>query len=351
MKQDYNESNAENEVLDDSTEGLFENYRIIVDKGQGLMRLDKFLAIRIENVTRNKIQQALKSGLVTVNQSQKNSNYKVKPDDLIQVFLPTPPTDNPVIAQDIPLDVVYEDADVLIVNKQSDMVVHPAYGNWDGTLLNALKFHFQKQEASENDPVMPLLVHRIDKDTTGLLVIAKNEPAQFFLAQQFAEHSCERTYTALVWGDLKEDEGVIEGHVGRNLKDRKIMSVFSDGDKGKHAVTHWTVLKRYGYVTLVQCRLETGRTHQIRVHFKHIGHPIFNDATYGGNQILKGISTGKYRQFILNGFQFLPRQALHATTLGFVHPTTSKKVSFASDLPNDMKAVIAKWDNYIANRE
>lgn len=350
MKQN-DEMDNENILLDDTAEELFENYRIVVDKGQSQMRLDKFLSTHIENATRNKIQQAVKSDLVKVNDNTETSNYKIKPNDLIQIFLPMPPSDKQIIAQDIPLDIVYEDNDVLIVNKSADMVVHPAYGNWDGTLLNALRFHFQQSDIPEGNSDMPLLVHRIDKDTTGLLVVTKNEPAQFFLAQQFAEHLCDRTYTALVWGDLVEDEGTIEGNVGRNTKDRKIMAVFSDGDKGKYAVTHWKVLKRYGYVTLVECKLETGRTHQIRIHFKHIGHPLFNDTTYGGDQILKGVATSKYRQFILNCFQLIPRQALHATTLGFIHPTTFEKVFFTSDLPADMQAVIAKWDRYIGGRE
>ncbi|MDR1847880.1 MAG: RluA family pseudouridine synthase [Bacteroidales bacterium] len=344
------EETPEENLTDDTNDTLFENYRIIVDGGQSTMRLDKYLSTHIEGTTRNKIQQAVKADLVKVNDKSQTSNYKIKPNDLIQIYLPAPPREDEIIPQDIPLDIIYEDRDVLIVNKSSQMVVHPAYGNWDGTLLNALTYHFQQQEIPEGNSSIPLLVHRIDKDTTGLLVVTKNEPAQFFLAQQFAEHLCERTYTALVWGDLKEEEGTIEGHVGRNLKDRKIMDVFPDGSHGKHAITHWRVIKRYGYVTLVECRLETGRTHQIRIHFKHMGHPLFNDMTYGGDRILKGNTSSKYRQFILNCFQLLPRQALHATTLGFVHPTSFERVFFSSPLPNDMKAVIDKWDAYISNR-
>jgi 23S rRNA pseudouridine1911/1915/1917 synthase len=340
---------TEQETIDDISEGLFEHHRIVVDKGQSMMRLDKYLSSHLEGKSRNKIQQAAKADLIKVNEQTQTSNYRIKPNDLIQIYLPSMPYEDNLVPQDIPLEIMYEDNDVIIINKRADMVVHPAYGNWDGTLLNAVAYHLEQQKNESNSNPQPLLVHRIDKDTTGLLVVTKNESAQFFLSQQFAEHLCERTYTALVWGDLKEDEGTIEGNVGRNLRDRKIMDVFADGSRGKQAITHWKVLRRYGYITLVECRLETGRTHQIRVHFKYIGHPLFNDETYGGDQILKGNTSGKYRQFIINCFQLLPRQALHATTLGFVHPTTFEKVFFSSKFPDDMQAVIDKWERYKGN--
>ncbi|MDR1725780.1 MAG: RluA family pseudouridine synthase [Bacteroidales bacterium] len=342
-----NDNETLQEEIDDSSEELFEHHRILVDGGQSMMRLDKYLSTHIEGTSRNKIQQAAKAELIKVNERPQSSNYKIKPHDLIQIYLPREPYEQDIIPQNIPLDIVYEDDDIIVINKNASMVVHPAFGNWDGTLLNALAFHFEGQKDNNGNEIMPLLVHRIDKDTTGLLVVTKNEPAQFFLSQQFAEHLCNRTYTALVWGNLKEDEGTIEGNVGRNLKDRKRMDVFSDGSHGKRAITHWKVLKRFNYVTLVECKLETGRTHQIRVHFKSIGHPLFNDETYGGDQILKGLTTNKYRQFIINCFHILPRQALHATTLGFIHPTTFEKVFFSSNLPNDMQEIINKWDKFV----
>lgn len=327
---------------------LYENYRVVVDKGQSLLRIDKYLVDRIEGASRNKIQLAIKADCVKVNDKSIKSNYRVKPGDLVQVFLTTEPREIEIIPQNIPIDIVYEDEDVIVVNKPASMVVHPGYGNYTSTLLNALTYHFQN---SGNPEVKPLLVHRIDKDTTGLLLVAKNEYAQTFLAKQFFDHTTERKYTALVWGDLKEDEGTIEGNIGRSLKDRKIMAVFPEGDYGKMAITHWRVLKKFGYVTLVECQLETGRTHQIRAHMRYIGHPLFADATYGGDQILKGTTFSKYKQFINNCFQLITRQALHATTIGFLHPTKLTRMNFTSELPQDMLSVIEKWESYTNNNK
>ena len=333
-------------VQEDEIE-LFENYRIEVDKGQSLLRIDKFLIDRLEQTSRNKIQQAAKADCIRVNNKPVKSNYRVHPGDIVQIFLPTAPREIEIIPQDILINIVYEDDDVIVVNKQSEMVVHPGYGNYTGTLLNALTFHFQGKVDKEGNPVRPLMVHRIDKNTTGLLLIAKNEVAQTYLAKQFYDHTVERVYTALVWGDFDQMEGTIEGHIGRSIKDRKVMQVFPTGEYGKHAITHWKVLFRFGYVTLIQCKLETGRTHQIRTHLKYVGHPLFNDETYGGNQIIKGTTYSKYKQFVQNCFKLLPRQALHATTLGFVHPTTRKNMFFDSKLPEDMLLVKEKWEAYI----
>ena len=302
---------------------------------------------RLEQTSRNKIQQAAKADCIKVNDKPVKPNYKVKPGDIVQIFLPTAPRDIEIIPQDIPLNIVYEDEDLIVVNKQPEMVVHPGYGNYTGTLLNALTFHFQDQKDKEGNLVRPLMVHRIDKNTTGLLLIAKNEVSQTILAKQFYDHSVQRTYNALVWGDFDQIEGTIEGNIGRSLKDRKIMQVFPDGEYGKTAITHWKVLFRFGYITLIQCRLETGRTHQIRAHMKYIGHPLFNDETYGGDQIIKGTTYSKYKQFVQNCFKLLPRQALHATTLGFIHPITKENLFFESNLPEDMKNVIEKWEHYI----
>ncbi len=337
----------EEQVLQEEQE-LYENYRVVVDKGQSLLRIDKYLVDRIEGASRNKIQLAIKADCVKVNDKTVKVNYRVKPGDLIQVFLTTEPREIEIIPQNIPIDIVYEDEDVIVVNKPASMVVHPGYGNYTSTLLNALTYHFQNSSTPE---VKPLLVHRIDKDTTGLLLVAKNEYAQTFLAKQFFEHTTERKYTALVWGDLKEDEGTIEGHIGRSLKDRKVMAVFPEGDYGKMAITHWRVLKKFGYVTLVECQLETGRTHQIRAHMRYIGHPLFADATYGGDQILKGTTFSKYKQFINNCFQIINRQALHATTVGFLHPTKLTRMNFTSQLPQDMLSVIEKWESYTTNNK
>ena len=330
---------------------LYENFRIEVEKGKTLLRIDKYLMSRIEGSSRNKIQTAAKAECIKVNDKPVKSNYRVKPGDVIQLFLTTPPQSIEIVPQDIPIDVVYEDDDVIVVNKPSSMVVHPGYGNYSGTLLNALAFHFQNQKNKERETPKPLLVHRIDKDTTGLLLVAKNEYSQTFLAKQFFEHSIERKYTALVWGDVSEEEGTIEGNIGRSLKDRKVMTVFPDGEHGKPAVTHYNVLQRFGYISEIQCRLETGRTHQIRVHMKSIGHPLFGDRTYGGDQILKGTTFSKYKQFVANCFQILPRQALHASTIGFLHPTSGERMLFSSQLPEDMQTVINKWTTYMSGNK
>lgn len=326
---------------------LFENYKIIVDKGQSLLRIDKFLMDRLESTSRNKIQQAAKADCIKVNDKPVKPNYKVKPGDIVQIFLETPKREIEIIPQDIPLEIVYEDEDIIIVNKASEMVVHPGYGNYTGTLLNALTFHFQGKSGKDGVPYQPLLVHRIDKNTTGLLIVAKNELAQTILAKQFYDHSIERTYNALAWGDFDQMEGTIDSYIGRSLKDRKVMTTFPDEDYGKRAITHWKVKFRFGYITQIECKLETGRTHQIRAHMKSIGHPLFNDETYGGDQIIKGTTYSKYKQFVTNCFKLLPRQALHATTLGFIHPITKKEMHFESNIPDDMQQVIDKWQNYI----
>ncbi|MDP4266219.1 MAG: RluA family pseudouridine synthase [Bacteroidota bacterium] len=337
--------NIDSDIAEDEQD-LYEHFRFEVDKGQGLLRIDKFLLSRIENTSRNKIQNAAENGCILVNDKAVKSNYRVKPFDKIAIVMSHPPREVELIPENISLNIVYEDHDLIIINKPAGMVVHPAYGNYRGTLANALLYHFQKSSNNDGIPSFPGLVHRIDKNTSGLLVIAKNEISQTILAKQFFEHTIERKYIAIVWGSLKDDEGTITGNIGRNLKDRKIMAVFTDGTHGKHAITHYKVIKRFNFVTLIECRLETGRTHQIRAHFKYIGHPLFNDETYGGDIILKGTNSGKYKQFIENCFSLLPRQALHAKSLGFIHPINKKPVFFESDLPNDMKAVLEKWERY-----
>lgn len=335
--------------IEDEEEELYQHHRFEVDKGQSILRVDKYLMSRMQNASRNKIQDAIETGAVRVNEAIIKANYKVKPLDVITVLLPEPPRNTEIIPQNIPLDIVYEDDELLVVNKPAGMVVHPAHGNWEGTLVNALVYHFQNLPTHRNGEIRPGLVHRIDKDTSGLLVIAKTETAMTHLAKQFFDHSIERTYNALVWGELKTDEGTITGHVGRSLKDRKIMTVFPDGSMGKDATTHYKVLKKLRYVSLVQCNLETGRTHQIRVHFKHIGHPLFNDTTYGGDRILRGTVFSKYEQFVTNCFKMCPRQALHAKSLGFIHPKTGEFLQFDTELPEEMQQVIQKWDTYVNN--
>lgn len=337
-----------NQAITQEEPELYERHRITVDKGQESMRMDKYLMMRLEGISRNKIQAAAKANCILVNDKVSKSNYKVKPLDVISVLLPTPPHETEVIPENIPFNIVYEDDDVLIINKEPGMVVHPAYGNFTGTLLNALFYYYKDKTDSSGKPITPLLVHRIDKDTSGLLIIAKNEDSQFMLAKQFFEHSIERKYRALVWGDFPEDNGTVDGNLTRSPKDRRIMTVTDDPTQGKHAVTHWRVIERFGYVTLIECILETGRTHQIRAHMKHIGHPLFNDTAYGGDQILKGTTFSKYKQFISNCFQIIPRQSLHAMTLGFIHPSTGKNMHFESELPPDFTAVLEKWRTYVA---
>ena len=329
------------EVLDDE---LYEHFRFDVPKGQLLLRIDKFLMNLIPNATRNKIQQAATNGDIYVNDVPVKSNYKVKPLDVVRILLSHPPFENRVDPENIPLDIVYEDAALLLINKPPGLVVHPGHGNYTGTLVNALAYHFENLPMNSSE--RPGLVHRIDEDTSGLLVIAKTEASMTHLAKQFEAKTSEREYVAMVWGNVKEEEGTIEGNIARHVKDRMQMAVFADPEIGKPAITHYKVLERFGYVTLISCILETGRTHQIRVHMKHLGHPLFNDARYGGDLILKGTTFTKYKQFIDNCFKILPRQALHAKTLGFVHPTTGEMMRFDTELPDDMKELIEKWRGY-----
>ncbi|HCQ14592.1 RluA family pseudouridine synthase [Flavobacterium sp.] len=338
--------NNNNEVLEPEEE-LYEHYRYEVAKGQALLRIDKYLMLMIPNATRNKIQNAASNGDIYVNDVPVKSNYKVKPLDVVRILLAHPPFENRVDPENIPLDIVYEDDTLLLINKPPNFVVHPGHGNYTGTLVNALAYHFENLPLNSSE--RPGLVHRIDKDTSGLLVIAKTEIAMTHLAKQFEDKTTEREYIALVWGNVKEDEGRIEGNIARHVKDRMQMAVFADPEIGKPAVTHYKVLERFGYVTLISCKLETGRTHQIRVHLKHIGHTLFNDERYGGNLILKGTTFTKYKQFIDNCFKTLPRQALHAKTLGFIHPTTKEYMRFDTELPQDMHDVIEKWRNYSKN--
>lgn len=341
---------TEDQIIEEQEQELYENHRFTVDRGQETMRMDKYLQMRIEGVSRTKIQAAAKADCILVNGKPTKSSYKIKPLDVISVLLPTPPREIEIIPQQIDFKVVYEDDDLLVVDKQAGLVVHPGFANFDGTLLNALAWYYQDKRGKDGNPITPYLVHRIDKDTSGLLLIAKTEEAQAHLAKQFFDHTIERKYNALVWGDFQEDDGTIVGNLARSAKDRRIMAVYDDPEIGKHAVTHWHVLERFGYVTLVECVLETGRTHQIRAHMKHIGHPLFNDAAYGGDQILKGTTFSKYKQFVDNCFTLLPRQALHALVLGFEHPSTHKQMHFESPFPDDMHAVIGKWRNYAQHK-
>ncbi|GHA67416.1 RluA family pseudouridine synthase [Pontibacter akesuensis] len=336
---------TETDNSEDSDE-LYEHHRIVVDRNQALLRIDKFLMDRLPNVTRNKLQGAIKSESVQVNHKPVKVSYKVKPQDVITIVLAEAPRDTDVVPEDIPLNIPYEDEELLIVNKEAGMVVHPAYNNWTGTLVNALTFYFKNLPTHQNGEGRPGLVHRIDKDTSGLLVIAKTDYSMAHLAKQFFNHSIERTYLALVWGVPKELQGTITGHVGRSPKDRRVMAVYPDGEYGKHAVTHYKVLRSFKHVSLVQCNLETGRTHQIRAHMKYLGHPLFSDAMYGGDKIMSGAPNGTYKAFVDNAFKVMPRQALHARSLGFVHPSTKEFVQFESELPQDFSAVLEKWSLY-----
>lgn len=348
INEDIRNENITDSELQEENGEMYEHFRVEVDKGQGLLRIDKFLYGRLEGVSRNRVQNAAKAGCVLVNGKTQKQNYRVKPSDIISIVMAQPPREIEIIAEDIPINIVYEDDDLIVVNKPAGMVVHPGFNNYTGTLLNALVFHITKTKGGDPKDNIPYLVHRIDKDTSGILLVAKNELAQTKLAKQFFYHTIDRKYNALVWGDFDSDEGTIEGNIGRSFKDRRIMDVFPpDGDIGKSAITHYKVLERFGYVTLVECKLETGRTHQIRAHFKHINHTLFGDETYGGNQILKGTTFAKYKQFVINNFEILPRQALHAKSLSFIHPTTDQLVSFNSSLPEDMTTVIDRWRNYV----
>jgi 23S rRNA pseudouridine1911/1915/1917 synthase len=337
----------ENQSQDIENDELYEHYKFTASIGQVPLRVDKFLMNFVENATRNKVQQAAKAGNVLVNDIAVKPNYKVKPNDVVRVVLAHPPHENLLVAEDIPLDIVYEDDTLIVVNKPAGMVVHPGHGNYSGTLVNGLIHHIENLPTNANE--RPGLVHRIDKDTSGLLVVAKTEFAMANLSRQFFDRTTERLYYALVWGNIEDDEGRIEGNIGRSLKNRLQMAVFPDGEYGKHAVTHFKVLERLTYVTLVQCKLETGRTHQIRAHFKHIGHTLFNDERYGGNEILKGTTFTKYKQFVQNCFKVLPRQALHAKTLGFTHPISGEFLQFNSEIPKDIADCLEKWRTYSEN--
>lgn len=342
--------NEEFPLEQDQEEELFEHYKFIVDKGQEMVRIDKYLLDRMPNTSRSKIQSAAKNGNIVVNGGKVKQNYKAKPSDEISIVLPYPVRELELIAENIPLDIVYEDDNLIVVNKPANMVVHPGYGNYRGTLVNALIYHIdQLPIASSIAKMRPGLVHRIDKHTTGTLVVAKNDDALANLAKQFYDRSTDRKYIALVWGDVTED-GTINVNVGRSLKNRKVMTVFQDESEGKHAITHYKVLQRFGYVTLIECKLETGRTHQIRIHMKSIGHPLFNDSEYGGNSILKGTTSASYNKFIENCFALIPGQALHAKSLGFTHPQTKKWMEFEVDLPLGFQTVINKWNTYTEAR-
>lgn len=346
------EENQNDSIEETENDELYEHHKFIADKGQEVLRIDKFLMDRLANTSRNKIQNAAKNGTILVNGVAVKQNYKVKPEDEVSIVMPYPVREIELIPEDIPLDIHYEDDTVIVINKQADMVVHPGYGNYSGTLVNGLIHHFdQLPSKSEDFYGRPGLVHRLDKHTTGLMVVAKTEDALTNLSKQFYDRTTERRYHALVWGDVIEDEGTIEGNLGRSIKDRKLMTVFPDGDFGKHAVTNYKVLRRFGYVTLVECKLETGRTHQIRAHMKHIGHTLFNDLEYGGDKVLKGTTFSKYKSFVQNNFALLTGQALHAKTLGFVHPKTKEFMRFDSELPSDFQAVLERWETYLAARD
>lgn len=326
---------------------FYEHFRFVTDRGQSLLRIDKYLVNRIENVSRTRIQGAATAGNILVNDNPVKSNYRVKPGDVISIVMTYPPREIEIFPENIPVDIIFEDDDLIIINKAPGMVVHPGHGNYSGTLVNALTYYLKDLPLFQSGEIRPGLVHRIDKNTSGILVIAKTELAHNKLAKQFFDHSVDRKYLALIWGDPEENEGIITGHIGRNPKDRIRMYVFPDGSLGKPAVTRFKVIERLGYISLVECQLETGRTHQIRVHFQYYKHPVFNDNEYGGDMILKGTTFSKYRQFVHNCFKILPRQALHAKSLRFIHPRTNLPVFFDSDLPEDMHKVIEKWRNYI----
>jgi len=351
LEEDFDDSEILDEIEETTTiQDKYEHHRVVADKGQGLLRVDKFLTNHLEKISRNRIQEAADDGNLYANGKPVKSNYKVKPDDVITIELDHPKQELKIIAQDIPINIVYEDNDLLVINKVAGMVVHPGHGNYSGTLVNALAWHMKDNPMFDGNDPRPGLVHRIDKDTSGLLVVAKNEYAKTHLSSQFFHKTSQRTYVALAWGVPPEGEGTITGFIGRNLHDRKYMHVFDSEEHGKWAVTHYKVIEEFGYVSVVECKLETGRTHQIRVHFKHIGHPLFNDSTYGGDYILRGTTFTKYKQFVQNAFAVCPRQALHAKTLGFVHPTTGEFMQFDSEIPTDMQSLIEKWRGYLGSR-
>ncbi len=352
---DLNEGYLANDELDeessDEQSELFEHFHFDVDKGQTPLRIDKFLVNKIQNASRNRVQNAADAGTILVNGKPVKPSYKVKPGDSISIVMAYPPRDVEILPENIPLNIVYEDNDVVVINKEPGMVVHPGHGNFSGTLVNALMYHLKDVPLFSSGEVRPGLVHRIDKNTSGIMVIAKSEIAMNRLAKQFFDRTTSRKYVAMVWGNMDEPNGTITGHIGRSIRDRKKMQVFPDGDQGKHAITHWKVIEPLGYVNLVECKLETGRTHQIRAHFEYIGHPLFNDDRYGGNIIVKGTTFTKYKQFVQNCFNICPRHALHAKSLGFEHPTTGKQMFFDSEIPSDMQQIIEKWRIYVGARE
>ena len=341
------EKNGPNPV--EVNDELYERFHFLIDKGQEPLRIDKFLITRMEGGTRNKLQQAITNGLVLVNGKTVKQNYKIKPLDEVIIYADSSPHNTEVVPEKLDLNIIFEDDDLMIINKPAGLVVHPGSGNYSGTLLNGVAWHLQKNNPLISEESLPRfgLVHRIDKNTSGILVLAKNDKSMRHLAKQFYDHTVGREYTALVWGDMEKEQGTIIAHVGRNQRYRKLFAAYPEGEHGKEAITHYKILERFNYVTLVQCVLETGRTHQIRVHMKHIGHPLFNDDTYGGDKIVKGTVYAKYKQFVDNCFSICPRQALHAKTLGFLHPSTGKKVFFDTEIPNDMKNVIEKWRSYV----
>ncbi len=343
----------EDEWIENSEDGnqKYEHYRFVADKGQSLLRIDKFLSVRIEGISRNRIQQAAEADCILVNDAPVKASYKVKPLDVISIVMDRPRRELEILPENIPLDIVYEDNELMLINKPAGLVVHPGHGNYTGTLVNAIAYHLKYEHGMDMADPRLGLVHRIDKDTSGLLLVAKTPEAKTHLSAQFFNKTTKRRYVALVWGNVSENEGRIEGNIGRDPKDRMLMRVFEDGSQGKPAATHYKVLERFGYVTLVQCELETGRTHQIRVHMKHIGHTLFNDERYGGNQVLRGTHFAKYKQFVYNCFAACPRQCLHAKTLGFVHPRTGEEMFFETELPQDMQTVIEKWRTYTVSRE
>jgi len=348
MQESFQPNNTGSAEITEGSDELYERFSFKTDKGQEPLRIDKFLMNRIEGATRNKLQQAINNGLVLVNGKEVRPNYKIKPLDEIIIYSDMSPEDTDVVPENMPLNIVYEDADLMLINKPAGMVVHPGSGNYSGTLLNGVAWYLQQQQPGLSEEALPRfgLVHRIDKNTSGLLVLAKNDKAMRHLAKQFFDHTISRKYLALVWGDMEQDEGTIVAHVGRHLRFRKLFEAYPEGDHGKEAITHYKVVERFNYVTLVQCILETGRTHQIRVHMKHLGHPLFSDDFYGGDKIVKGTVYSKYKQFVDNCFAICPRQALHAKTLGFIHPTTGQEMYFDTELPPDIEQVIEKWRKY-----
>jgi 23S rRNA pseudouridine1911/1915/1917 synthase len=345
MQEDLHNNSPE---IAENSDELYERFSITIDKGQEPLRIDKFLMQRLENATRNKLQQAINTGMVLVNGKEVRPNYKVKPQDAVIIYSDMSPDETDVVPEKLDLNIAYEDEHLMLVNKPAGMVVHPGSGNYSGTLLNGIAWHLQQQNPSLSEAVLPRfgLVHRIDKNTSGLLVLAKTDVAMRQLAKQFFDHTVKRKYVALVWGDVVNDSGTIVAHVGRHQRFRKLFEAYPEGDHGKEAITHYKVMERFGYVTMVECILETGRTHQIRVHMKHTGHPLFSDDFYGGDKIVKGTVYSKYKQFVENCFAVCPRQALHAKTLGFTHPATGKEIFFDTELPEDMRQVIERWRNY-----